>query len=363
MLNSSAQARYNHPQNELNFSPTTSIIKLLKDPVTIELIEEGVNMSEKIKILINYKGEQPLNRLHIQQICEVSDRIMVELATEEKNILDAVEDAEIILGWFNREMFLASKKLKWIHVGSAGVDRLLFPEFVNSQVILTNSSGIHRIPMSEMAVAMMLMFAKKLHKFMRFQLEGRWTQIVPDELAGKTIGVLGLGNVGMETAWKAKCLDMNILALKRESIRRPVYVDEILGPEDLNYLLRESDYLVITMPLTRETHHMIGEGELKIMKPSAYIINVGRGAVIDNAALLKALKEGWIAGAGLDVLEEEPLPEDSEFWRLENVVITPHISGATPYYEDRVVKIFCENLSRYLNDKPLINVVDKKVGY
>lgn len=319
-------------------------------------------MSERIKIVTTYRM---LSEKHLQQICKVSDKVTVEMVTDKKNLLSAVRDADIMLGdrMFDKEVFSAAKKLKWAHVVSAGVDRYLFPEFVDSPVILTNSSGVHRIPISEIAIAMMLMFAKRLHKFMRFQLEGRWVRSSPDELSGKTAGIVGLGNIGMETAWKAKCFDMRVLALKRKPLRRPTYVDEILGSEDLDYLLSESDYLIITVPLTKDTYHMIGERELKVMKPSAYIINVSRGAVIDNAALIKALKENWIAGAGLDVFEEEPLPEDSEFWRLENVVLTPHISGGTPHYADRVVKIFCENLARYLYGKPLINVVDKKAGY
>jgi len=278
-------------------------------------------MSERIKIVTTYGR---LSDGHIQQMRKVSEKVTVEMVTDKKNLLSAVGDADIMLGdrMFDKEVFLAAKKLKWVHVVSAGVDRYLFPEFVDSQVILTNSSGVHRIPISEIAMAMMLMFAKRLHKFMRFQLEGRWVSFSPDELSGKTAGIVGLGNIGMETAWKAKCFDMRVLALKRKPLRRPTYVDEILGSEDLNYLLTESDYLIITVPLTRETYHMIGEKELKAMKPSAYVINVSRGAVIDNAALIKALKENWIAGAGLDVFEEEPLPEDSEFWRLENVVLT-----------------------------------------
>ena len=246
---------------------------------------------------------------------------------------------------------------------SAGVERHLFPELVESNVILTNSSGVHRIPISEMAMAMMLYFAKSLDKFVRLQLQRRWSRIIPDELAGKTAGIPGLGNVGMETAYRAKCFGMRVIALKRRPMRRPTYVDEILGPEDIERLLRESDFLIVTVPLTGETYHMIGERELKLMKPTAYIINVSRGAVIDNGALLKALKEGWIAGAGLDVFEEEPLPEDSELWELENILITPHISGGTPYYADRVIDIFCENLKRYLTGRPIINVVDKRAGY
>jgi len=331
------------------------------------MFKKGVEVSEIIKIVASYRW---LSERHIQQIRKVSDKVTLELVGDKENLLGAVRDADIMLvdRMFDKEVFLAAKKLKWVHVIWAGVEGYLFPEFVDSPVILTSSSGVHRIPVSEMIIAMMLMLAKRLYKFMRFQLEGKWIrpisdELIPNELADKTAGILGLGNIGMETAWKAKCLGMKVLALQRKPIRRPTYVDEILGPKDLDYLLSESDYLIITVPLTRETYHMISEGELKLMKPSAYVINVSRGAIIDHAALIKALKEGWIAGAGLDVFEEEPLPEDSEFWRLENVVITPHISGWTPHYDDRVVKIFCENLARYLDGKPLINVVDKKAGY
>ena len=317
-------------------------------------------MTGKIKVLVTYGG---LSEDHVRQIREVSDKIKVEKATDEDIALESVRDAEVIFGRFNKQMLLASEKLRWVQVSSAGVDRYLYREFLDSQVVLTSSSGVHRMPISEMIFAMMLTFAKRLHEFMRYQLEGKWNWLAPDELAGKTIGILGLGNVGMETAWKAKCFGMRVLALKRKPMRRPSYVDELLGPEDLDYLLRESDYLAVTVPLTKETYHMIGERELKRMKPSAYLINIARGAVIDNRALIKALQERWIAGAGLDVFEEEPLPKDSEFWKLENVVVTPHVSGATPHYNDRAVRIFCENLKRYLEGKPLVNAVDKTAGY
>ena len=317
-------------------------------------------MTGKTKVLITYRG---LSEDHIRQIREVSDKIKVEKAIDENTVLDAVRDAEVIFGRFSKEMLLTSKKLRWVQVPSAGVDRYLFPEFLDSQVVLTNSSGVHRMPISEMIFAMMLALAKRLHRFMRSQMEAKWNWLAPDELAGKTIGILGLGNVGMETAWKAKCFSMRVLALKRRRMRRPSCVDELFGPEDLDRLLRESDYLAVTVPLTSGTYHMIGEEELKLMKPSAYVINIARGAVIDNKALIRALKEGWIAGAGLDVFEEEPLPENSEFWRLENVVITPHVAGATPHYSDRAVKIFCVNLKRYLEGKPLLNAVDKIAGY
>jgi len=310
--------------------------------------------------LVTYRG---LSKRHLQQIRRLSGKLEVEQATGKAEVLDAVKDAEIVFGHFDKETFLSARRLRWIQVGSAGVDNYLFPELVDSEVMLTTSSGIHRTQISEMVIAMMLALAKRLDKFMRFQMEPRWEKFTPDELAGKTIGILGLGNIGMETAWKAKCLGMRVLALDKMPMRAPTYVDEILGPEDLDLLLRGSDYLVVAVPLTKETHHLIGEEELKQMKPTAYLVNIARGAAVDNKALIKALKEGWIAGAGLDVFEEEPLPKDSEFWKLDNVIITPHISGATPHYSDRAVEIFCGNLRRYLEGRPLVNVVDKKAGY
>ncbi len=318
-------------------------------------------MNRKIKILINLRRK--LREDLIQRIREVSDKIEVVEASSRKEALRAIEDADIVFGWIDRELFLAAKNLKWIQVLTAGVNRLLFPELVESQVLLTNASGIHRIPISEIVMAMALALAKKLHKYIQFKNEGLWKRVQTEELAGKTMGILGLGSIGMETAWKAKCFDMRVLALKKRPIRRPTYIDEVLGPEDLDYLLRESDFLVITVPLTDETYHMIGERELRMMKPTAYLINVARGAIIDTRALIKALKEGWIAGAALDVFEEEPLPKDSELWKLDNVIITPHIAGMSIHYDERAVEIFCKNLKRFLENKPLINLVDKKVGY
>ncbi|MCD6465248.1 D-2-hydroxyacid dehydrogenase [Candidatus Bathyarchaeota archaeon] len=318
-------------------------------------------MNRKIKILINLRRK--LREDLIQRIREVSDKIEVVEASSRKEALRAIEDADIVFGWIDRELFLAAKNLKWIQVLTAGVNRLLFPELVESQVLLTNASGIHRIPISEIVMAMALALAKKLHKYIQFKNEGLWKKVQTEELAGKTMGILGLGSIGMETAWKAKCFDMRVLALKKRPIRRPTYIDEVLGPEDLDYLLRESDFLVITVPLTDETYHMIGERELRMMKPTAYLINVARGAIIDTRALIKALKEGWIAGAALDVFEEEPLPKDSELWKLDNVIITPHIAGMSIHYDERAVEIFCKNLKRFLENKPLINLVDKKAGY
>jgi phosphoglycerate dehydrogenase-like enzyme len=322
--------------------------------------------SDKVKVLVT---TDVLKEEHLERISKVSGKVEVERRLDRKEILESVKDTSVLVGWlFDKEIFHSAKELVWVHAASAGVDRFLFPEFVESPVILTNSSGIHRAPMSEVAVAFMLCFAKNLPAFMKLKAEKKWVKKPNplrdvDELTGKTLGVLGLGNVGMEISSRGKCFGMEVIAVDRRVIRRPSYVDEVMGLWGLDTLLAKSDYLVITVPLTSSSKHMIGERELRLMKSNAYIINISRGPVVEEKALVKALKEGWIAGAGLDVFEKEPLPMVSELWDLENVIITPHISGATQRYAERLTEIFCENLGRFLEGKTLINLVDKKEGY
>ncbi len=317
-------------------------------------------MRKKIKVLVYY-GD--LSEALVQHIRDVSERIEVAVVNDDKSALEAFVDAEVVFGKFNKELFSAAKRLRWVQTKGAGVDGLLFPEFIESTVALTSASGIHGTQISEMIVAMMLVFTKQLHKFMRYKFEAKWQPHTPDELAGKTLGIIGLGSIGSETAKKAKCLGMKVIALKKHPDKKPDYVDEIIDSEGFDRLLRQSDFIVLTLPLTGETRHMVGEEQLRSMNPRAYVINMGRGALIDTNALLKALKEGWIAGAGLDVFENEPLPTDSELWKLDNVLITPHVAGASPYYDERAVEVFCDNLKRYIEGKPLRNVVDKKAGY
>jgi D-2-hydroxyacid dehydrogenase (NADP+) len=317
-------------------------------------------MQKKIKVLVNYRD---LSEALVQRIRDISGRVEVAVVNDDKSALKVGMDAEVIFGKFNKELFSSAKRLRWVQTKGAGVDGLLFPEFIESNVALTSASGIHGIQISEMIIAMMLVLTKQMHKFMRYKFEAKWQPHTPDELAGKIVGILGLGSIGSETAKKTKCLGMKIIALKKHPTKKPYYVDEILGSEGLDRLLRQSDFVVLTLPLTDETYHMIGEEQFRSMKPTAYVINMGRGALIDTNALLKALKEGWIAGAGLDVFENEPLPVDSELWKLDNVVITPHVAGSSPYYDERAVEIFCDNLKRYIEGKPLRKDVDKKAGY
>jgi D-2-hydroxyacid dehydrogenase (NADP+) len=259
--------------------------------------------------------------------------------------------------------------LKWLQLTSAGVDRLLNAPVVQSHLTVTTASGIHAVPISEYVIGAMLAFAKGLPRAFRAQQERAWRPFWPEELEQKTVGVLGVGAIGARVVKLAKALDMRVLALRRSAGQRMtgdeagMDVDEMLPPADLPYLLAESDYVVVALPLTPESRGLIGEAELRAMKPNAVIVNIGRGAIIDETALVRALKEGWIAGAALDVFQQEPLSGESELWGLENVIVTPHISGGTPRYMERAVELFCDNLRRYLAGEPLRNVVDPARGY
>lgn len=273
---------------------------------------------------------------------------------------------------FNPEDLKLAKRLQWLQLSSAGATHVLFPEMIESSIIVTNSRGLHAIPIAEHTLGMMLMLARKLHEAYRYQLEGNWARKEMfarypsfSELHSRTVGIVGLGSIGLAVAERAKALGMQVIATKRTGGAKPPCVDELLGPDKLHLhsLLHTADFVVIAAPLTPETHGLIGEQELRAMKPTAYIFNVGRGAIIQEAVLIRALKEEWIAGAGLDVTEVEPLPAESELLRLPNILVTPHYSGLRSHYWDHALAIFKPNLSKFLSGEPLTNVVDKRAGY
>jgi phosphoglycerate dehydrogenase-like enzyme len=322
----------------------------------------------RIKVLISFD----LPSTYVDKIRRVSPGLEVVQSEDKEEALHLMKDADVLFaGFFSKELFLAARKLKWIQSWGAGVDRFVLPEVVNSKVTLTNAGGVHPTPISEHVLGIMLCFCRKLHLFIRNQTERKWERYESwtsteqiEELSGKTVGIVGLGRIGTEIAEKAKCLGMRVIATKRDPSRSsPGRVDRLIHPNDLNQLLSESDFVVLSLPLTKDTQGMIGETQLKNMKRTGYLINVSRGKIVQEDKLIKALKQEWIAGAGLDTFENEPLPEDSELWKLKNVIITPHVAGLTPHYLERLTDLFCENLNRFLHGQPLINVVDKPLGY
>ena len=253
-------------------------------------------------------------------------------------------------------------RLKWIQNPLVGVEMFLKPDFVASSVKLTNARGIHD-QVAEIALMLALMLAKNVVSSLNQKEHKQWKQYVPGRLSGKTMGVIGLGHIGSQIARLGKAFHMHVIATETKTMKKPVYVDILLPPDKLPQLLEQADFLMLAIPLTRETARLISENELKFMKPSAFLINIARGGLVDEEALIKALEENWISGAGLDVYSSEPLSETSPLWSLPNVILTPHIAGLRDDYDLLTVQLFCKNLKRFLAGKELLNVVDKVKGF
>ncbi len=266
-----------------------------------------------------------------------------------------------------KEIWPYLQKVRWIHSLSAGVEKVLFPELVESPVVLTNARGVFKRSLAEFVVLGTLYFSKRVRRLVESQRSHRWDDFSVDMLPGKIMGVVGYGEIGRECASLAKALDIKIYAVRRrpEKAGEDKIADRIFPPGELKDMLGQIDVLVAAAPLTPETHHMISDAEFDAMKPSAIIMNVGRGPVIDEGALIRALQDKKIAAAALDVFEEEPLPESSPLWDMENVLISPHCTDRTrdPDWLDLSAQAFLQNFQRYMSGQELQNIVDKKAGY
>ena len=285
---------------------------------------------------------------------------------EAKAKLDALlAETEIIVGFAPpHNLVKRAPNLKWVQLMSAGADGMARSEIWQSSLTITGVSGIHATPISEYVLGMMLLFAKKSVHYLRMKQKHQWQRYTPQLLRGSTVGIIALGHIGREVARLAKAFGMRVLAVDELRGTRPArHVDTMLPVNRLGQLFADSDFVVSCVPLTPKTSKLIGEKELRAMKPTAYLINISRGGIVDEDALIRALDEKWIAGAGLDVTVIEPLPPDSRFWDFDNVMLTPHISGAQEDYLVLGTKLFCENLKRYLQGKKLMNVISRKRGY
>jgi len=284
-----------------------------------------------------------------------------------KDKLDALlTETEVIFGFVPPKNIIArAPKLKWMQAVSAGVDRHQGTDIWKSDVIMTGVSGIHATPIGEYVLEFMLMLAKNAPLGFKMMQTRNWQRYMVSTLRGKTVGIIGLGNIGREVARLARAFGMRVIATRRsvKKAGKARNVDLLLPRDRLKELLKASDYVALTLPLTPETRHIIGEAELKAMKSTAYIINIGRGGLIDQEALIKALDAKQIAGAGLDVVTPEPLPKESRLWDFDNVILSPHVSGGMEDYMLHATELFCDNLKRYLEGRKLLNVIDKKKGY
>jgi len=325
-------------------------------------------------------------------------QIEVDQRNTYKNVEEHIRDAEIFFGWSLRgEQVRAAKKLRWIHSTAAAVHQLMSPELRASDVVVTNARSVHGPVVAEHAIGLMFALAKCLPAAVRYQQQQVWAQEQvscqhphPTELAGSTLGLIGYGAIGSEVARSAAALGMRVLVVRQHpdknnnalssrasapgvgarveasperSRRGPLPTIETLGLDLLDEVMAQSDFLVLAAPLTEKTRHIINAERLARMKPAAYVINVARGALIDEAALTEALRNRRIGGAALDVFDQEPLPAGSPLWELDNLLITPHTAATTDKMWERHYALIKENLRRYLASEPLLGLVDKQVGY
>jgi phosphoglycerate dehydrogenase-like enzyme len=289
-----------------------------------------------------------------------------------EGIEEQLRDAEIVFTFSLRpEQFAAARKLRWIHAPTAAVHQLLFSELVSSDVVITNSAEVHGPVVAEHVMALIFALAKKIPQAAVLQRNHVWGQVEiwkdgppPREISGATLGLIGLGSIGRRVARMASALGMRVIGVREHVEKgRPEGVEAVFPPSALDKVLKQSDYVVMAAPLLAETRGLINAARLAVMKPEAYLINVGRGPQVDAAALVEALRSRRIAGAALDVFEKEPLPPDSPLWDAENLLITPHAAGLTDKLWQRHYELFSENLRRYLAGQPLRFVVDKQKGY
>ena len=296
-------------------------------------------------------------------------------ATEEEEVVQ-IKDADVLCGTPSRRVFLAAEKLRWIHCPGTGIDKLAeVPELIDSDVVLTNALGPHANPMADHVFSMILTFAHKGRELWEDQRAHRWrgpTEISGlsnqyagnmMELSGRTMGIFGLGGIGMAVARRAHGFGMETYAVDVRPMAAPPEVKELWGLERLDELLGISDWFVVTVPFTSQTNGIIDRRRIGLLKPGAHLIAISRGGIIDEEALIESLRSGRIVGAGLDVTDKEPLPDDNPMWDMKNVLLSPHVSALTPEMYEGRKEIFKENLRRYLANQPFLYVCDKQAGF
>ena len=318
-------------------------------------------MNPLVQLLVTYK----LSDNQLQRILELSPKLEVHYAPEPEQAKKFFPLSEILFGDIPRERFVEMPALRWVQISTVGADRFLYPEFLRSDVTLCCSRGMHKHQMTELLFGMMFGIGRSLFSYHDLQKKQEWSSALIKQanvVEGQTLGIVGLGSIGAQMAKVAKSFDMTVIGTIRSP--RPVEcVDEVLPPEQLERLLKRSDHVVNVTPLTPETKKMFGKRQFEMMKPTAVFYNLGRGASVDDGALIAALEEGKIKAAALDTFEEEPLPRSHPLWTAKNIFITPHVGGPVPHYNHLLTEVFLDNLRRYLDGRPLATVVDKVKGY
>ena len=298
-------------------------------------------------------------------------RFEVEVPGSEAAFVRVLPSAEVLFAWgLARRHVEKAAQLRWMHTPLSGVDRVLNPELQTTPIRVTCSRGINSVAAAEHALGLILSLTRGIAMAARAQASREWAQDAIygrkpaiDELRGKLLGTIGFGEIGRELAVRARAFGLSVWGMARTARAKPDELDRLLGADKLDLMMRSADILVLALPLTPATQGLIGERQLKRMKPGALLINIGRGGLVQESALVRALREGWIAGAGLDVFAAEPLPASSPLWTLPQVVITPHVAGMHPHYMERAADLFLANLKRYVAGEPLQHEVDPATGY
>jgi phosphoglycerate dehydrogenase-like enzyme len=315
-----------------------------------------------MKIIIPNLNEEDLNTVRA-----IAPDVNFVVSASAEETQREIEDADAIFEHgVSPEMIRRAKKLRWIQRGGVGVEGLMFPELVNSDIVLANARGTTGINIAEHVMALILAFSRTINILVKRQMDKVWesrANLPVIEIAGETLGIIGLGSIGLQVAKRAHTFDMRLLAVDATQTEKPDYVESLWRLDRLHEMLEQADFVSICCPLTPETEGMMSTAEFRVMKPTAFLINIARGKIVDQPALIEALRAGKLAGAGLDVTNPEPLPKESPLWEMDNVIITPHHAGQSPKAPRRVFELFCENLKRFVAGEPLINVVDKTRGY
>lgn len=315
-------------------------------------------------ILTTSDNRKEYTNKNLKNIRSISNNLEINIVNPQKEEVDKfIHNAEIIIspkyGIFDFLDLSHAKRLKWIHITSTGIDSII-PLFKNKNILLTNSSGTCSIPIVEHVFSYLLMFAREFNKSYLNQKKKIWNTIVPNELYGKTIGIIGYGNVGKRITSIAKAFDMKIYASSYIKKNKSSY---IVFEKNITKILSKSDYVINCLPLTDKTIGYFSYKKFEKMKNSACFINIGHGKTVNQKDLILALKNQIISHAGLDVFDSEPLSSDSKLWSMNNVILTPHNAGRSPEYTNRMVDIFCKNLRMYLSNKKLPNRVNLTEGY
>ena len=289
--------------------------------------------------------------------------VKVHLLPPGEKLGEHLSEIEIIYGGIGEADFPKAKSLRWIHQPHAGVEGFMYPAFKASEVILTNCRGLYGHQISEHAFALLLSLTRRIPSQLEFMKRKHWERVPCIELAGMTMGILGLGGIGRAVAARAKAFEFNVIAVDPESIEKPDTVNQLGKLDWLPELMAQSNVVMVCCPSTPETHKLLSHEQFDRLPESSYLVNVSRGKVIDEDALIAALRSGKLAGAGLDVTYAEPCPPDSPLWAEPNVILTGHSAGASQHIRARAMRLFVDNLHRYVKGESLVNVVDKQKGY